>query len=136
MTFPQGLKKKMRKAFIAPFMVIVVMLFLSVLTLIVDGGKMVVAHSELQGLSEIVAMSAGTVFLKGDAAVRANIDRFFMLNHISDCAYTFQLNATGLTVTLTRTVPLLLSARVGFNCYKVDATSTVASYRGQVRLVP
>ena len=124
-----------RKAFIAPFIVIVVLLFLSVLTLIVDGGKMVIAHNELQGISEIAALSGGTAVDKGKAAVRANIDRFLQLNHISDCTYTIRIETGGLSITLTRTISVILSGRAGFKSYEVEATSKVVLESGQVRLV-
>ena len=124
-----------RKAFIAPFIVIVVLLFLSVLTLIVDGGKMVVAHSELQGISEIVALSAVSAIKNGEPAVNANIERFLQLNHVSNCAYTVKIESAALTITLTRIIPLLLSGKNGFKSYKVTATSKAVSDRGQVRLV-
>ena len=125
-----------RKAFIAPFIVIVVLLFLSVLTLIVDGGKMVVAHSELQGISEIVALSAVSAIGKGESAVNANIERFLQLNHVSNCAYTVEIESASLSITLTRVIPLMLSGKKGLNSYKVSATSRAVSDRGQVRLVP
>jgi len=133
-----------RKAFIVPFIVIVIMLFLAVLTVIVDGGRMIVSHSELNGVAEVAALTAATVESPTDASLKAGLAKFAELNKMSNCTWTssiIEINNDSeqkgyrISVTIKRVIPLLLSSRVGFRKFTVVAKASVISRKGEVRLV-
>ena len=124
-----------RRAFIAPLLATAVLLFLAVLTIIVDGGRMIVSESELQGLSQVVALTAATAIDGGEEAVKNNVDKFFQLNNVSGCSYKLKVDGAVVVITLTRTVPLLLSKRVGFHSYTVVSAASATTAMGKVRLV-
>ena len=128
-------KNRNRRGLIVPLVLAAIAVFLSVLTIVLDGGSMLVAHGELQGLAETAALAAATT---GPRAEKAEdlLSHFIERNDLVDCKAKVLVEDGVVTVIIEREVPLLLSKT--FSGGKVGLRGAASAIRqdGQVRLLP
>ena len=128
-------KTTKNRGLIVPLILAAVSIFLAVLTIVIDGGIMLLAHSELQGLAEISALTAASAGTSTEAASNS-VDRFLEKNGFSTCTTKVMVDGNKVSVHVERRVDLLLSRRLGRSAVYLRGAASAVRQDGLVRLLP
>lgn len=130
-----GRNSFVRRGLIVPLILAAISIFLAVLTIVIDGGIMLLAHSELQGLAEVSALSAASAGANTPIAQKA-VASFIKLNGLKGCKTNVMVDGGKVTVLIEREVSLLVSRRVGKKAVFLRGVASAKQQGGQVRLLP
>jgi len=129
------IRRHRRSGVIVPIIVAAIAIFMAVLTIIVDGGMMLVAHGELVGIAEAAALSEAAAG-PAPATAAAEARRFLDANGLSAVTCTVVADGTHVEVVLRREVRLLLSRRPGSSEVEVRGAAAAVREGGRLRLLP